>query len=142
MLAMPGGLAACSQAPTQPQVTGGYVRLAAVPSNPAAAYFTIQGGPETTALITVTTNVAIGHEMHESMTAGGMTGMKPLRSVPVPRDGVVEFKPGGRHVMLTNVNPGIKPGYRMLFSFTFANGQRLQTKLPVIGAGQPALAAE
>ncbi|RDE06676.1 copper chaperone PCu(A)C [Sphingomonas aracearum] len=140
---MIAAVAGCAEAPRQLEVTGGYVRLSAVPRNPAAAYFTIQNGPSATRLITVTSEAVIRSEMHESRTnAGGMSSMKPLQDVPVSANGTLEFKPGGRHVMLFNVNPGVKPGYRMLFSFTFANGQRLQRRLPVIGAGDPAPGTE
>lgn len=142
-LVLAAAIAGCSEAPRQLEVTDGYVRLSAVPRNPAAAYFTIQGGPSATKLITVTSDAVIRSEMHESMTGpGGMSSMKPLLDVPVPQNGTLEFKPGGRHVMLFNVNPGVKRGYRMLFSFTFANGQRLQRRLPVIAAGDPAPGTE
>lgn len=127
-------LAACS-APPELSVDDAWVRLNAVPSRPAAAYFTLHGGAADATLINVTTDVAVRSEMHESMSGG----MKPLASVAVPATGKVAFRPGGRHVMLFNVNPGIRPGERrMLLTFTFSDGTRIQRKAQVLGAGDPA----
>jgi copper(I)-binding protein len=127
-------VAACS-APPKLGVGDAWVRLPAVPGRPAAAYFTLHGGPTDTTLIAVTTDVAIRSEMHESMARG----MVPLPSVPVPATQDVAFQPGGRHVMLFNVNPGIKPGGRWIrLTFTFADGRRIQQNAVAVGAGDPA----
>lgn len=137
MLAM--AAAGCSKPPTL-SVDNAWIRLAAIPDRPAAAYFTIHGGPVDQTLINVTTDVAVRSEMHESMTgAGSMTAMKPIASVAIPATKDVTFAPGGRHVMLFNVNPGIKPGGRWVrLTFTFADGRRLQRNAVVIGAGDAA----
>ena len=126
--------------PKQLTVSDAWVRLAAVPGRPAAAYFTLHGGPADATLINVTTDVAVRSEMHESMTdAGGMSGMRPLASVAVPAASDVAFRPGGRHVMLFNVNPGVRPGERrILLTFTFSDGTRFQRNAVVLAAGDPA----
>lgn len=127
------GLAGCSQ-PPQLAVEDAWVRLSAVSGRPAAAYFTLHGGPVDRTLINVTTDVAVRSEMHESMAAG----MVPIGNVRVPADGELAFRPGGRHVMLFNVNPGIKPGgRRVLVTFTFSDGTRLQRRAGVLGAAEP-----
>lgn len=130
-------LAGCGDAPRL-AVDGGYVRLAAVPRSPAAAYFTVHGGADATRLLSVSTDVAIKAEMHESMNAGGMSSMRPLDTLPIPARGTVPFAPGGRHVMLFDVNPGVKPGRKIMLTFVFANGQHLTTLVPSIAPGAPA----
>lgn len=143
---MIGGLAAltltvagCS-APPKLSVDGAWVRLSAVPGGPAAAYFTLHGGARDATLVNVTSDVSVRSEMHESATgARGMTGMRPLSSVAVPAEATVAFSPGGRHVMLFNINPGIKPGgHRVRLTLTFADGRRLQRNATVLGAGDEA----
>jgi len=125
----------CAQ-PAQLSVDGAWVRLAAVPRNPAAAYFTIHGGATDATLINVTTDVAIRAEMHESMSAGGMASMKPIARVVIPAKTDVVFAPGGRHVMLFNMNPGITPGDRRItFTFSFADGTRILQNATIVGAG-------
>lgn len=111
----------------------GWVRLPAVAGRPAAAYFTIKGGAKPVNLIDVSSDVAIGSEMHE----GGMA-MKKVDAVPIPAGGTVTFQPGGRHVMFYNMNPGVKPGRILSLLLTFSDGTRLRQGARVIAAGDPA----
>ena len=113
-----------------------WVSLAAVPGNPAAAYFTIHGGPAANALISVSTEPAIKSEIHESVTKGGMMTMTPLASVPVPAKSVVEFKPGGKHVMLFELRSTVKPGGTLQLQLNFSGGDKLLVDAPVFAAGQ------
>ena len=130
-------LSACSP-PAEIEAHDAYVRLAAVKGNPAAAYFTLHGGAEDATLMEVGTTVAIKTEMHESMKSGAGMTMKPIASLPLPAQGTLTFAPGGKHVMLFDVNPGIKRGSTVPLTFTFTNGQRVQYKAVAIGAGDPA----
>lgn len=130
-------LGACSK-PPELSVDNAWVRLGAVPGRPAAAYFTVHGGPTDATLINVTTDVAIRAEMHESMQSGTMASMKPIASVAIPAKTDVAFKPGGRHVMLFSMNPGIKPGDRRItLTLTFSDGSRILQNADVVGAGDP-----
>jgi copper(I)-binding protein len=124
VLAVSVTLAACG-GPKQLTAEHGWVRLAAVKGRPAAGYFTVHGGPKPATLIAVSSDVAIRAEMHRSMSAGGMATMAPLDRVEVPAGTDVAFAPGGRHVMLFDVNPGIKPGRAMTLTLTFADGTRI-----------------
>ncbi len=131
-------LAGCG-APQRVTVDHAWVRLSAVKANPAAAYFTIHGGPEDRTLIAVSADAAVKAEMHETMKTGQrMTTMEPVDAVPVPANAEIAFKPGARHVMLFNVNPGIKPGSAMTLTFAFSNGDRIVERATVIAAGDPA----
>ena len=105
----------------------------AVPGRPAAAYFIVHGGPRPLDLISVSSDVAITSEMHE----GGMA-MKKVDRVPIPAGAIVPFAPGGRHVMLYNMNPGVKPGRILSLLLTFSDGTRLRQGARVIAAGDPA----
>ena len=129
-------LAACSPR-AELDVDHGYVRLPAVKGNPAAAYFTLHGGQADTTLISVGSTVAIRAEMHQSMKSGSMAGMKPLGQVAVPAAATIAFAPGGRHVMLFDMNPGIKKGSIVPLVFQFANGVRFERKAIAIAAGDP-----
>lgn len=103
-LAMGLSLGGCGEKP-ELYADEGWVRLAAVPGRPAAAYFIVHGGPKPVNLISVSSDVAITSEMHE----GGMA-MKKVDSVPIPAGATVTFAPGGRHVMLYDMNPGLSRG--------------------------------
>ena len=127
-------LGACSQ-PKQLYVDHAWVRLPAVRAQPAAAYFTIHGGKADETLIAVSTDVAIRSELHDSMTSGAMT---PAASLAVPAGSTVAFAPGGRHVMLYQLNPAVKPGGKLTLTFTFANGERILQDAAVVDAGAAA----
>ena len=130
-------LASCSP-PKELSVDGAYIRLGAVTGRPAAAYFTVHGGPTPATLISVTTDVAIKAEMHETMAKNGVTSMAPFTRREIPANTDVAFAPGGRHVMLFNMNPGIKPGAQAMLTVAFADGTRLLGNANVVAAGTPA----
>lgn len=131
-------ISGCAQE-KQLNISDAWVRLAAVDGRPAAGYFTINGGPTDATLISVSTDVAVRTEMHETraVEGGGMT-MSAVKSVPVPALKPVSFVPGGKHVMLFNVNPTVKPGGSLTLTFTFADATRIQQTARVIGAADPA----
>jgi hypothetical protein len=125
--------------PPEREVDNAWVRLAAVKGRPAVAYFTVRGGPSDSTIIAVTSDVSIGAEMHESMKRGAAMTMAPLGRVRVPARGEVRFEPGGKHVMLYDMNPGIVRGGRaVLLTLTFEDGVRLSRKANVFGPGDPA----
>jgi len=106
-------------------VDGGYVRLNANPQAPSAAYFTIHGGSDPVVLRDVTTDEAVRLEIHESMMQGGMASMKPVDSVDIPAGAKVSFAPGGKHIMLWQINPAAIADGKMSFTFIFSNGDRI-----------------
>ena len=129
-------LAGCAAKPTEPTVAGAVVRMAANPQAPSVGYFTLKGGPSDDRLLTVTSPVVIRIEMHESMTTSGMASMKPLDGgVAVPALNDVKFEPGGKHIMLFNINPGMKVGQTIRLDFVFASGLQLQAYAPLRAAG-------
>lgn len=120
-------------------MTDAWVRLPAVAGRPAAAYFTLHAGAVDTTLTGVTTDAAIRTELHETRAAAngrGMT-MAALRSVAVPANGSVGFVPGGRHVMLFDIDPRVRAGGTITLALTFSDGRRIQQQARVIGAGDP-----
>ena len=128
-------LVSCAQE-AELYVDQSWVVLAAVPGNPAAAYFTIHGGPAANALISVSVEPAIKSEIHESASKGGMMTMTPLDSVPVPALGTVAFQPGGKHVMIFELRSTVKPGGTLRLQLNFSGGDKLLVDAPVYAAGQ------
>ncbi len=61
-----------SSEPVQ-QVERVWIRLGAVETAPAAAYFNVYGGPTADRLIQVSSEVNTRTELHESMTMGNMS---------------------------------------------------------------------
>jgi len=130
-------LAACDQAKPV-YVDGAYVRLSPNPDNPSAAYFTIHGGSAPVTLRAIETDAAVRLETHESMMQDGMATMAPIESVDVPAGAKIEFKPGGRHVMLWQINQQAVAAGKVEFKMTFSNGDRLLVDAVIQGPdGQP-----
>src|SRR3546814_4669118 len=59
--------------------------------------------------------------------------MKPLTRAPVPAGGKLEFKPGGKHLMIWNINPAaVRAGkLSMAFVFTNNNNERILFDLKI-----------
>jgi copper(I)-binding protein len=129
-------LAGCGQ-PAELGADHAWVRLPAVAGRPGAAYFTIHGGAQADTLLAVSTPAALRSELHQTTDRGGVKSMQPTRDVPVPAKGTLEFAPGGRHVMLFDLGPGVKTGTRVPLSLAFASGKKLDVQAEVVGAGDP-----
>jgi periplasmic copper chaperone A len=115
-----------------------YVRLAAVPGRPAAAYLVLPVRGDRGALIAVTSPQAGRIEMHETMTSGTMASMRPIARIPVRHGEMLSFSPGGRHLMLFDVDPAIRQGGRVRLILNFERGPPLPLDVAVIAAGDEA----
>lgn len=130
-------LSACSD-PKPVYVDGAYVRLSPNPDNPAAGYLTIHGGSEPVTLRSIETDAAVRLEMHESAMQDGMMTMHPVETVDVPAGETVAFAPGGKHIMLWQINPQAVAAGKMEFRLIFSNGDRLLVDAVIQGpGGQP-----
>lgn len=117
-------LAGCQQAELTVQEAS--VQLPVVSGRPGAAYFTVKGGAQATSLVAVSSPVAIRAEMHEMKQEGGMMTMAPLKDVAIPAGGTVEFKSGGKHVMLFDISPSVRAGGTIPLRLSFADGKTIE----------------
>ena len=140
-------LAAC-QVPYR--VEDAYVVLPAIPGRPAVAYFRVEGGASEGAATLIGVRGPFRRaELHETMGSAGphgmtMSAMRPLKGVPLTYDAPVEFAPGGKHVMLFGLDPGLKPGQTVRFDLLAASGDKppvpvelARGKAVVVAAGSP-----
>lgn len=125
------------------EVEDAWIRLPAVQGHPGAAYFHLRAGKDAEVLLAVSTPAAIRSELHESMKMdGGMMTMAPLKQIAVRAGHSLTFAPGGKHVMLFDVSPSLKAGTTATLVLKFADGETLETKAKVVGAGDRAPPAE
>jgi copper(I)-binding protein len=96
-------------------------------------YFTILGGPTDVYLLSVSSTSVIRTEMHESKMDAktGAMKMEPLRRILIPADGKVEFKRGGKHVMVWGVNMVGRRLGEIEAQFLFSNNERILVKARV-----------
>ena len=116
-------LGACGNPePPDPPSPTAAIRLPAVPGRPAAGYASLTVRGDRGALLSVTSPSAGRIEMHETMRAGTMTSMRPLERIPV-RDGeILRFTPGGRHLMIFDLDRRVAAGGRVGLDFHFERG--------------------
>ncbi|MDJ0812135.1 MAG: copper chaperone PCu(A)C [Woeseiaceae bacterium] len=71
----------------------------------SAGYLTLRNNSDTDIAIDRVTSPQFGKvEMHETVIEDGVSRMRALGEVSVPAGSAVEFKPGGKHLML--MRPG------------------------------------
>jgi copper(I)-binding protein len=137
-------LAGCLAQSQDVTVDNVWIRLAAVPGQPAAGYFTLHGAATDDKLIAVHNENAIKVELHESMTGMpdmngmAMSEMKPLTAVPVPAGSKIIFAPGGKHVMLFGLSPAVKRGSTTQLTLVFKSGLQVAENATVVAAGDAA----
>ena len=116
-----------------PVLSRARVVLPAVPGNPAVAYFTLANpSDDTLTLTSVTIAKAAGTTMHE--TVGG--AMKPLPTLTVNPQSIVNFAPGGKHVMIEAISPDVKMGDRLHITAMLADGRHVVTMATVESPGE------
>jgi copper(I)-binding protein len=73
-------------------------------------------------------------ELHESMA----NGMRSLPRVIVPAGAAVSFAPAGRHVMLYEFDPSVKPGTTVPLQLIFESEKSVTVQAKVVGPADPA----
>jgi periplasmic copper chaperone A len=119
-------LGSCGPTP-QLKVKEAVLTLSPVDQNPSSLHFNVYGGPAEVDLLRVSSPSAIRTEMHDVVVdpATGAVSMKQLNRVPIPAGGKVEFKKGGKHVMMWGVNTIPRKLGEIEVEFLFSNNQRI-----------------
>jgi len=129
-------LAACgSNDGAKPRVEDVWVRLAAVPDRPAAAYFTLKGARADDRLLRIDSAVVNKIELHMVGMIGGLMTMRQMADMPLPAGATLKFEPTGNHAMLFGVDKQITPGTGIPMLFTFKSGARIEVEAKTVGAG-------
>lgn len=98
-----------------------------------AVYFIIDNpADQDDILLSADSDAAEQVELHQStMNDDGIMSMQQQESVPVPGGSIVEFNPGGLHVMLINLEKDLEPGDTLTFSLNFQNAGHIQLEATV-----------
>jgi periplasmic copper chaperone A len=125
-------LTSCGPTP-QLKVKEAVLTLSPVDSNPSAYHFNVYGGPEDVYLLRVSTPSAIRTEMHDVGVDAktGAVSMAPMNRVLIPAGKKVEFKRGGKHVMMWGVNLIPRRLGEIETEFLFSNNERILVKARV-----------
>jgi periplasmic copper chaperone A len=125
-------LSGCGRDPVL-RVNEAVVKLSPVDNNPSAMYFTVHGGASDVYLVAVTSRSVIRTEMHETAKDAktGMVSMTKIDRLKVPAGSKIEFRKGGKHVMLYGINRPARGLERLDAEFVFSNGSRILVETPI-----------
>lgn len=122
-------LASCKPASGPPAVSvdGAWARPTVPGQMGSAAYFTIRNAGGADKLLSVTSPAADA-SLHSTSMDNGVMRMRPLEGLDVPKDGTVELKPGGTHVMLMGLKQPLQAGATLELDLKFEkSGERKVT---------------
>lgn len=133
-------LAGCDRPPPDGavRVSDAWVRLPAASNRPGGAYFRMEAGSEGTRLVGVSSPSVRWIEFHETEMNGSTSSMKRRKDIEFPSRGELVFEPGGRHLMLFGIDPNMKAGDRIPFTFSFNVAPPITVEAEVRAAGDGA----
>lgn len=102
-----------------------------------AVYFTLRNvGKAQDTLTGATSAIAAKAELHESKRVGTMMRMEALGPLALAPGDAVEFKPGGKHVMLLGLKAPLKAGdkFTLTLDFKTAGAQDVTVEIRDIAA--------
>ena len=142
LIALAGGLAACSPGEKAASGTTATVEVAGALCRPTpngrqttGCYLTLTASADDR-LTAVASPVAGRVEIHESRIESNMMMMRQIDGgLPLPAGQAVELKPGGAHIMLLAVAEPLKAGDSVRLTLTFASAGPVEVTAAV---GQPA----
>jgi hypothetical protein len=85
----------------------------------AAAYLRVANTGPDDVLLGVRTAAAREAQLHTHVADGGAMRMTRLDAVPLQRGAIVEFAPGGLHIMLLGIAAPLAPGDSFLLTLQF-----------------------
>lgn len=97
-----------------------------------ATYLTIRNdGERADTLLGASTPAAGYTELHEHVHEDGLMKMREMPQVDIAAGEQVEFKPGGYHVMLFNLQQSLDAGTSFPMTLTFANAGEVEVEVQV-----------
>jgi copper(I)-binding protein len=134
LLLLAPAVQAAPGAACQPVVTAPWVRM--TPMMPmGAGFFSISNPCRADIVVTGVASAAFGDaSMHETRVDDGVSRMRPTLRLVIGPGERVDFRPGGRHLMLMSAGPGVVPGRKVRIDLLLGDGRRLPVDFDVRSA--------
>jgi copper(I)-binding protein len=114
------------------QIEGAWARPAQA-GDATAVYLTIVNTGDTAdALVAVHFDGAEMAGIHETRMEGDVMQMRPVASLEIPAGGTVELKPGGYHIMLTNLKHDLTAGEHATLTLEFEHSGQVAIEAEVV----------
>ena len=121
-------LVGCQDGGPRVTVEDAVVTLPAVSGRPGAAYFRLETNRDGTRLTDVASAKAGRVELHER-------GMRPAAGFDFTPAQPLLFEPGGRHAMLFDLDPSLRPGANIALTFSFEGAPPVTAEAEVRAPG-------
>jgi len=121
----------CSYHAQTIDVKDAWVRVSAKGSNSAAYFKVINKADKNDTLVGAQSNSAEIVEIHETFKENNKMGMRAVKFVELPAKSEINFKPGGLHVMLINLNRNLKNNDTINLVLKFKHSKEIKLKVPV-----------
>lgn len=113
-------------------VSDAYVRAPVAQRDVTAAFMTIDnGGQADIKLQSASSPAAERVELHQHTHSDGMMRMRQVESIDIPARQTLALEPGGYHMMLIGVAPGLRDQDNVELTLNFSNGETLTVTAPV-----------
>jgi len=112
-------------------INDAWARVSAKGSNSAAYFKIINNSSKNDTLISAESNSAEVVEIHETFKENNKMGMRAVKFVEIPAKSEVNFKPGGLHIMLINLNRNLKNNDTINLVLKFKLSKEIKMKVPV-----------
>ena len=123
-------------------ISGAWIREPHAEANVAAGYLTLRNEADDSAEVVSAKSPAFGRvELHEMTMVDGRMSMRALDGLPVPANGQVRLKTGGKHLMLITPHKPITHGTNVEITLELRSGESWTVELPVIASQRPRIAA-
>lgn len=118
--------AVASPAACRPSIEAAWIRAAPPGTTMLAGYARVRNNcARDIAVIGVGSKDFAMSMVHETIMQDGMSRMRHAKSLSIPAHGVLEFSPGGRHLMLMHPRRAFKLGDRVAVELKLADGSRV-----------------
>jgi len=113
-----------------------WARATILKSRPAAAYLTLRNtGAEADRLLSVTSPVAGSVVIHATTMTEGVVKMSPEHSPLVEPGKSIAFRPGERHLMMTDLKDALRKGESFPLTLRFEKAGSIEITVPIYSPG-------
>ena len=102
-----------------------------------AAYFILHNSSDKdVTVVDVQSSVAKTASMHDVVVENNLTKMVHLKTLTIPAGKMVNFAPGGKHLMLINLQEKLKVDRVFSVTFILENGEKITSEMKVKSANE------
>ena len=113
-----------------------WARATMQPGATGVVYLTLSNsGPAADRLVGVSSPVAAEAGLHIMVMEGTVMQMRPVDALDVKSGDSIQLKPGGLHIMLTNLKQALKQGEHFPLTLDFEKAGRIEVEVIVLPLG-------